>query len=87
MASARAGWRNEFVHTLVPIAARLRGARTTSRCCSSRARRIAYLASDPLGDGSNIFGTADRQIDYTLIGANGTWYWQVAFVVSATWPP
>ena len=23
-----------------------------------------------------------RQIDYTLIGANATWYWQVAFVVA-----
>ena len=43
---------------------------------------IAYLISDPLGDGSNIFGTAGRQIDYTLIGANGTWYWQVAFVIA-----
>ena len=32
--------------------------------------------------GSDIFGTADTQIDYTLIGANATWYWQVAFVVA-----
>ena len=43
---------------------------------------IRYLASDPLGKGSDIFGTADSQIDYTLIGADATWYWQVGFVVA-----
>jgi hypothetical protein len=43
---------------------------------------IFYLASDPLGKGSDIFGTADTQIDYSLIGADATWYWQVAFVVT-----
>ena len=42
---------------------------------------ISFLASDPLGDGSDLFGTADSQIDYTIIGANATWYWQVGFVI------
>ena len=41
---------------------------------------VAFLASDPLGDGTDLFGTADRQIDYGVIGANA-WYWQVGFVV------
>jgi hypothetical protein len=42
---------------------------------------FGYLASDPLGDGSDIFGTATRSVDYGVIGATAAWYWQVAFVV------
>lgn len=42
---------------------------------------FGFLASDPLGDGSDIFGTADRGIDYGVIGATAAWYWQVGFVV------
>jgi hypothetical protein len=42
---------------------------------------MVFLASDPLGDGSDIFGTASNQIDYTIIGGEATWYWQVGFVV------
>ena len=41
----------------------------------------AYLASDPLGDGSNVFGTADATIDYNVINATGIWYVQVAALV------
>jgi len=47
---------------------------------------IVFLASDPLGDGANIFGTADNQVDYGVIGANATWYWQVGFVVAGHVP-
>lgn len=43
---------------------------------------FGFLASDPLGDGSDYFGTADRAIDYTVIGATAAWYWQVGFVVA-----
>jgi hypothetical protein len=42
---------------------------------------FGFLASDPLGDGSNYFGTADRSIDFGVIGATAAWYWQVGFVV------
>jgi hypothetical protein len=42
---------------------------------------VAYLASDPLGDGSNLFGTATSTIDYNLVGANGVWYVQVFALV------
>ena len=38
---------------------------------------IAYLGSDPLGDGSDYFGTADKTIDYTMLSANAVWYVQV----------
>ena len=42
---------------------------------------IQYLASDPFGQGWDIFGTASAAIDFSLISQNGTWYAQVAFVV------
>jgi hypothetical protein len=72
---------NEFAHTLVPIALAYVAAHYFTLLLF-QGQAMAYLISDPLGKGSNIFGTANSQIDYTLIGANGTWYWQVAFVVT-----
>jgi len=71
----------EFVHTLVPIALVYVAAHYFTLLLF-QGQALGYLASDPLGDGSNLFGTADSQIDYTLIGANGTWYWQVGFIVT-----
>ena len=69
-----------FVHSLVPIALAYVAAHYFTLLLF-QGQSIAFLASDPLGDGSNLFGTADSQIDYTIIGANATWYWQVGFVV------
>lgn len=43
---------------------------------------FGFLASNPLGEaGTDIFGTADRSIDYGVIGATAAWYWMVGFVV------
>ena len=72
---------NEFAHSLVPIALAYVAAHYFTLLLF-QGQAIAYLISDPLGRGSDIFGTADSQIDYTLIGANATWYWQVGFVVA-----
>jgi hypothetical protein len=72
---------HEFVHSIVPIALAYVAAHYFTLLLF-QGQAIAYLISDPLGKGSDIFGTADTQIDYTLIGANATWYWQVAFVVA-----
>ena len=69
-----------FVHTLVPIALAYVAAHYFTLLLF-QGQALSFLASDPLGDGSNLFGTADSQIDYALIGANATWYWQVGFVV------
>ena len=69
-----------FVHTLVPIALAYVAAHYLTLLLF-QGQSIAFLASDPLGDGADLFGTADTQIDYGLIGANATWYWQVGFVV------
>jgi hypothetical protein len=70
-----------FVHSLVPIALAYVAAHYFTLLLF-QGQAVGYLASDPLGEGSDLFGTADIQIDYTLIGANATWYWQVAFVVA-----
>jgi hypothetical protein len=72
---------HSFVHTLVPIALAYVSAHYFTLLLF-QGQAVGFLASDPLGDGSNLFGTASLQIDYTLIGANATWYWQVAFVVA-----
>ena len=70
-----------FVHTLVPISLAYVAAHYFTLLLF-QGQAIEFLASDPLGEGSDLFGTADSQIDYTLIGANATWYWQVGFVVA-----
>jgi len=69
-----------FVHSLVPIALAYVMAHYVTYLLF-RGQAIVFLASDPLGDGSDLFGTASTQIDYGVIGSTATWYWQVAFVV------
>jgi hypothetical protein len=72
---------NAFIHSLVPIALAYVAAHYFTLLLF-QGQAMAFLASDPLGDGSDIFGTADKQIDYTIIGGEATWYWQVGFVVA-----
>jgi hypothetical protein len=70
-----------FVHSLVPIALAYVAAHYFTLLLF-QGQAMAFLISDPLGDGSDLFGTADAQIDYSLIGSTATWYWQVGFVVA-----
>jgi hypothetical protein len=70
----------KFVHTLVPIASVYVIAHYFSFLLYN-GQSIVYLASDPLGEGWNLFGTADKGIDYTVIGAKGIWYGQVTALV------
>lgn len=42
---------------------------------------LISLISDPLGRGSDLFGTSDLQIDYGLISATAIWYLQVAVLL------
>lgn len=72
---------DSFIHSLVPIAFVYAAAHYMTLLLF-QGQAIWFLASDPLGEGDDLFGTADRAIDYTLIGANATWYWQVGFVVA-----
>jgi hypothetical protein len=69
-----------FVHTLVPIALAYVIAHYFSLLLF-QGQALGYLASDPLGKGSNLFGTAHDQIDLSLIGTTLIWYVQVAALV------
>jgi hypothetical protein len=69
-----------FAHSLVPIAL----AYVVAHYFSSLAyqgQAMGYLVSDPLGRGSDVFGTADQTIDYGVVSANGIWYVQVGSLV------
>ena len=73
--------RRGFVHSLVPIAMVYVAAHYLTYLLF-QGQAIAYLASDPVGRGWDLFGTASSAIDYSVISQNGTWYAQVAFVVA-----
>jgi hypothetical protein len=70
-----------FVHTLVPIALAYVVAHYFSLLLY-RGQATAYLVSDPLGNGTNLFGTRDAGIDYGVISATGVWYVQVVALVA-----
>jgi hypothetical protein len=72
--------RRAFIHTLVPIAMAYVAAHYLSFLLFE-GQATVYLASDPFGEGWDLFGTADRGIDYTYLSQNATWYLQVGFVV------
>jgi hypothetical protein len=69
-----------FAHSLIPIALAYVVAHYFS-LLAYQGQATAYLVSDPLGDGSNLFGTASSTIDYGVIGATGIWYVQVGALV------
>jgi hypothetical protein len=70
-----------FVHALVPIALVYIASHYLTFLLF-QGQAMGYLLSNPLGEGWDLFGTADWTIDYGLIGATVTWYIQVAFVVA-----
>lgn len=69
-----------FAHSLVPIALAYVGAHYVSLLLL-RGQAIGALASDPLGDGSNLFGTSGWTVNYAWIGAETFWYLQLGMVV------
>jgi hypothetical protein len=74
------GLRTGFVHSLVPIAMVYAMAHYLTYLVF-QGQTISYLASDPLGHGWDLFGTAQSAIDYSVLSQNATWYLQVGFVV------
>lgn len=70
-----------FVHSLIPIAMAYVAAHYFG-LLAYQGQAVAYLASDPLGDGSDLFGTANTTIDYGWLSANTVWYVQVAVLVA-----
>jgi hypothetical protein len=70
-----------LLHTLVPIAAAYVVAHYFSLLVYN-GQDVWRLASDPLGDGSDLFGGANARIDYSIVSATGIWYIQVAALVT-----
>jgi hypothetical protein len=70
-----------FSHTLVPIALAYLVAHYFSFFYFFEQAQFGYLLSDPLGDGSDLFGTAGYGINYAL-SANAIWYTQVGALVT-----
>jgi hypothetical protein len=69
-----------FAHTLVPIALAYLVAHYFSFFYFFEQAQFGYLLSDPLGNGSNLFGTAGYGINYAL-SANAIWYTQVGALI------
>jgi hypothetical protein len=71
-----------FAHTLIPIGVAYLAAHYFSLFVFGEQAQFTYLLSDPLGDGSDLFGTASGGIDYGLLSANTIWYVQVGALVA-----
>ncbi len=69
-----------FAHTLVPIGFAYVVAHYFSLLIW-QSQAMVYLASDPLGNGANIFGTSSYAINYHILSYAGIWYVQVAALV------
>lgn len=70
-----------FAHSFIPIALAYSVAHYFSLFVFQIQAQFTYLLSDPLGDGSNYFGTAGSGIDYGILGAELIWYVQVGALV------
>ena len=70
----------DFAHTLAPIACAYVLAHYFSLLVF-QGQAVAFLASDPLGEGSDLLGTASATIDYNAISAQAVWYVQVGALV------
>jgi hypothetical protein len=80
MGGDRSARNRQFVHTLVPIGIVYIVAHYFSYLMYN-GQSVWWLASDPLGDGSDIFGTAGGSIHYSVITATEIWYVQVIALV------
>ncbi|WP_205695738.1 fenitrothion hydrolase [Conexibacter sp. SYSU D00693] len=72
--------RDAFIHSLVPIAVVYVLAHYLSFLVFN-GQAIVYLASDPLGKGWDVLGTASSAIDFSVLSQSAIWYLQVGCVV------
>lgn len=70
-----------FAHTLIPIGLAYVLAHYFSFLIW-QGQEMAHLASDPLGRGWNLFGTAGWHVNYHVMSINAIWYTQVAALVA-----
>ena len=81
MPNSLAKLRVGFAHTLIPIALAYLVAHYFSLFVFQEQAQFTYLLSDPLGNGSDYFGTVSGGIDYGAISATAVWYVQVGALV------
>lgn len=79
-ASSRARSPMDFAHSLVPIAVAYLVAHYFTLFVF-QAQDLVRLASDPLGRGWDLFGTADHRIDFNAVSPNAIWAVQVTAIV------
>jgi hypothetical protein len=70
-----------FAHTLVPISFAYTLAYYFSRLIW-QGQAMTYLISDPLGNGANLLGTGNWQINYKILSYSAIWYIQVATLLA-----
>ncbi len=70
-----------FGHAFISIALAYVIAHYFSAVVDLQQAQFGFLLSDPLGDGSDYFGTADNGINYGAISATAIWYIQVGALV------
>ena len=88
MAAARlgeGGWTPQqvmqrFAHTLVPIALAYAVAHYATLVIFE-GQQIIAAASDPFAVGWDLFGTADRKVDFFITATEPIWYFQVTSIV------
>jgi hypothetical protein len=76
----RAALSRRFAHTLIPIAVGYLVAHYFS-LLAYNGQDLWRLASDPLGEGSDLFGGAGRGIDYSVVTATAIWYVQTGALI------
>ena len=70
-----------FAHAFIPIALAYLVAHYFSLVVFQEQAQFTYLLSDPLGDGSDLFGTAGSAIDYTTVGSVAVQWVQFGSIV------
>jgi hypothetical protein len=71
-----------FAHTLIPISLAYVVAHYFSYFVFGQEAQWTFILSDPLGNGSNYFGTANGGINYSALSASAIWYVQVGALVT-----
>lgn len=79
-AQTASGAAQRFAHTLAPIALAYAFAHYFTLVIFEGQQMIAAI-SDPFGLGWDLFGTADRRIDFFITATEPIWYAQVASIV------
>ncbi len=73
---------SKFAHAFIPIALAYLVAHYFSLVVFQEQAQFTYLLSDPLGDGSDLFGTVGSAIDYTVISATAIQWVQFGSIVA-----